>query len=83
VIDPRDPLALAPEHLSLAKLDDTRVALAVAREARAVFGGDGITLAEPVMRHKLDLEAPFTYEGTAEVHTLLVGEALTGHRAFA
>jgi glutaryl-CoA dehydrogenase len=74
---------LEPEHLSLAKLDNTRVALAVAREARTIFGGDGITLAEPVMRHMVNLEAPFTYEGTAEIHTLIVGEALTGHRAFA
>jgi glutaryl-CoA dehydrogenase len=74
---------LEPEHLSLAKLDNTRVALGVAREARTIFGGDGITLAEPVMRHMLNLEAPYTYEGTAEVHTLIAGEALTGHRAFA
>jgi glutaryl-CoA dehydrogenase len=74
---------LEPEHLSLAKLDNTRTALAVAREARTIFGGDGITLAEPVMRHMVNLEAPYTYEGTAEIHTLIAGEALTGHRAFA
>jgi glutaryl-CoA dehydrogenase len=77
-----DAGTLAPEHISLGKLDNTREALAVARTARALLGGNGITLDYPVMRHMVNLESPLTYEGTAEVHTLILGHALTGLRAF-
>jgi glutaryl-CoA dehydrogenase len=73
---------LTPEHISIGKLDNTREALAVARTARGLLGGNGITLDLPVMRHMVNLESPLTYEGTAEVHTLILGHALTGLRAF-
>jgi glutaryl-CoA dehydrogenase len=73
---------LSPAQISFGKLDNTREALEVARTARGLLGGDGITLAYPVMRHMVNLESPYTYEGTAEVHTLILGEALTGLRAF-
>jgi glutaryl-CoA dehydrogenase len=74
---------LTPDHLSIGKLDNTRQALAVARTARGLLGGNGITLDHPVMRHMVNLESPLTYEGTAEVHTLILGHALTSIRAFA
>ena len=74
---------LTPQHISIGKLDNTRQALAVARTARGLLGGNGITLEHPVMRHMVNLESPYTYEGTAEVHTLILGHALTGLRAFA
>jgi glutaryl-CoA dehydrogenase len=73
---------LSPEHISIGKLDNTREALAVARTARGLLGGNGITLDHPVMRHMVNLESPLTYEGTPEVHTLILGHALTGQRAF-
>jgi glutaryl-CoA dehydrogenase len=73
---------LSPQHISIGKLDNTRQALAVARTARGLLGGNGITLDHPVMRHMVNLESPLTYEGTAEVHTLIVGHALTSMRAF-
>jgi glutaryl-CoA dehydrogenase len=74
---------LQPQHISIGKLDNTRQALAVARTARGLLGGNGITLEHPVMRHMVNLESPLTYEGTPEVHTLILGHALTGIRAFA
>ncbi len=73
---------LTPQHISIGKLDNTREALNVARTARGLLGGNGITLDLPVMRHMVNLESPYTYEGTAEVHTLILGHALTGERAF-
>jgi glutaryl-CoA dehydrogenase len=73
---------LTPQQISIGKLDNTRQALGVARTARALLGGNGITLDHPVMRHMVNLESPLTYEGTAEVHTLILGHALTGLRAF-
>ena len=57
-------------------------ALDVAREARSMLGGSGITLEYPVIRHMNNLESVFTYEGTHEVHTLVVGGAVTGIQAF-
>ncbi|MBV9047662.1 MAG: acyl-CoA dehydrogenase family protein [Solirubrobacterales bacterium] len=79
----KDGGRLAPEHVSIGKLDNVRVAQSVARTARSLLGGDGVTLAHPVMRHMANLEAVATYEGTAEIHTLIVGGALTGQRSFA
>jgi glutaryl-CoA dehydrogenase len=70
-------------QISMGKLANVRDALWVAREARSVLGASGITLDYPVIRHMLNLESVFTYEGTNEIHTLIVGEALTGIRAFA
>ncbi|MEX0755326.1 MAG: acyl-CoA dehydrogenase family protein [Actinomycetota bacterium] len=71
-----------PEHVSFAKLNNARASLRVAREARALLGANGITLDFPVIRHMNNLESVVTYEGTEEIHTLIVGAALTGLRAF-
>jgi glutaryl-CoA dehydrogenase len=73
---------LRPEQISFGKLNNVREALNVAREARAVLGGNGVTLDYPVMRHMNNLESVRTYEGTDEVHTLVLGNALTGIPAF-
>lgn len=78
----KDDGRLAPAHISLGKLENVRVAQRVAATARALLGGDGVTLSHPVMRHMANLEAVSTYEGTAEIHTLILGGALTGHSAF-
>ncbi len=59
-----------------------REALAAAREARTILGASGITTEYPVMRHANNLESVLTYEGTSEIHTLILGEAITGLRAF-
>ena len=79
----KDAGRCAPEHISAAKLDNVRAAASVARDARRLLGGDGITDAYPAMRHMANLEAVMTYEGTPEVHTLILGRALTGVNAFA
>ena len=71
-----------PEHVSLGKFDNVRVALDVARTARSVLGANGITLDYPVMRHMNNLESVITYEGTDEIHTLILGQSLTGFQAF-
>ena len=78
----KDAGRCAPEHVSAGKLDNVRAAAAVARDARQVLGGDGVTDLYPAMRHMANLEAVMTYEGTAEVHTLILGTALTGVAAF-
>lgn len=78
----KDRGAAAAEHISLGKLDNVRMAREVAREARALLGANGITLAYPVMRHMTNLESVYTYEGTNEIHTLVLGQALTGISAF-
>ncbi|MHB8293209.1 MAG: acyl-CoA dehydrogenase family protein, partial [Acidimicrobiales bacterium] len=70
---------LLPEQVSMAKLDNVRAALAVCRSARTVLGANGITIDYPVMRHAANLESVLTYEGTPEVHTLALGQAITGH----
>lgn len=79
----KDEGRLAPEHVSFGKFDNVRQALWVAREARSVLGGNGITLEYPVIRHMNNLETVYTYEGTNEIHTLIMGNAITGHSAFA
>ena len=73
---------LRPEHVSVGKLNNTREAIAIARTARGILGANGITLEYPIMRHMTNLESVLTYEGTEEVHTLVIGQALTGLRAF-
>lgn len=78
----KDAGEVSAAHISMGKLANVRDALWVAREARSVLGASGITLDYPVMRHMANLESVFTYEGTNEIHTLIVGEALTGIRAF-
>jgi glutaryl-CoA dehydrogenase len=79
----KDAGTVSAARISLGKLANVRDALWVAREARTILGASGITLDYPVMRHMANLESVLTYEGTNEIHTLIVGEALTGHRAFA
>ena len=78
----KDDGTLRPEHVSMGKMGNVRGALDVARTARTVLGGNGITLEYPVIRHMNNLESVLTYEGTHEVHTLVVGQALTGESAF-
>ncbi len=73
---------IRPEMVSVGKLNNVREAIAIARECRTVLGAAGITLEHPVMRHANNLESVLTYEGTVEMHTLVLGEALTGHAAF-
>jgi glutaryl-CoA dehydrogenase len=73
---------LRPEQVSLGKLGNVRAALEIARTARTVLGANGISLEYPVIRHANNLEAVLTYEGTEEMHTLVVGQALTGQAAF-
>ena len=78
----KDAGTLRPEHVSLGKMGNVRGALEVCRAARTILGGNGITLEYPVIRHMNNLESVLTYEGTHEVHTLVVGQALTGENAF-
>jgi glutaryl-CoA dehydrogenase len=73
---------LRNEQVSLGKLNNTREALAIARECRTLLGAAGITLEYPVLRHANNLESVLTYEGTSEVHQLVIGQALTGESAF-
>jgi glutaryl-CoA dehydrogenase len=73
---------LEPEQVSMGKLANVNAALEVARSARQVLGANGVTLEYPVIRHMNNLESVVTYEGTADVHTLVIGGALTGHQAF-
>jgi glutaryl-CoA dehydrogenase len=78
----KDAGTLRPEQVSVGKLNNVREALQIAREARTILGANGITLEYPVLRHANNLESVLTYEGTSEVHSLVIGEALTGRRAF-
>ncbi|MBF6161402.1 acyl-CoA dehydrogenase family protein [Nocardia cyriacigeorgica] len=78
----KDRGEIAPEQISAGKLNSTREAIAIARECRTILGANGITLDYPVLRHANNLESVLTYEGTAEVHQLVLGNALTGAKAF-
>jgi glutaryl-CoA dehydrogenase len=78
----RDEGSLAAEHINYGKYVNVGMALRVAREARSVLGANGITLAYPVIRHMNNLESVYTYEGTNEIHTLVLGQAITGIAAF-
>lgn len=78
----KDAGSLRPEQVSLGKLNNVREALEICRTARTVLGANGISLEYPVIRHMNNLESVLTYEGTVEMHTLVVGEAMTGHAAF-
>ncbi len=73
---------LRAEQVSVGKLNNTREAIAIARLSRSILGANGITLEYPIMRHMTNLESVLTYEGTEEVHTLVIGGLLTGHKAF-
>jgi glutaryl-CoA dehydrogenase len=78
----KDTGDLRPHQISVGKLNNTRVAIQIARDARAMLGGNGVTLDYSPMRHANNLESVRTYEGTDEVHTLVLGEAITGTSAF-
>ncbi|HEY9475270.1 MAG TPA: acyl-CoA dehydrogenase family protein [Mycobacteriales bacterium] len=78
----KDAGTLRPEQISFGKLNNVREALKICRTARTILGGNGITLEYPVLRHMNNLESVLTYEGTSEVHTLVLGEKLTGIAAF-
>ena len=78
----KDTVGITPEQVSLGKLNNAREALKIARECRSILGGNGITLEYPIIRHMNNLESVFTYEGTNEMHTLVIGNALTGIAAF-
>jgi glutaryl-CoA dehydrogenase len=78
----KDEGRLTPEQVSLGKLNNVREALRIARTARTILGANGVTLEYPVIRHANNLESVLTYEGTSEVHSLILGQALTGLNAF-
>ncbi|WP_227996674.1 acyl-CoA dehydrogenase family protein [Nocardia australiensis] len=78
----KDRGEVRPEQISAGKLNSTREAIAIARECRTILGANGITLDYPVLRHANNLESVLTYEGTAEVHQLVLGRALTDANAF-
>ncbi len=79
----KDSGTLHPAQVSFGKLNNVREALAIAREARGILGANGVTLEYPVIRHMNNLESVLTYEGTSEMHALVVGKAITGLDAFA
>jgi glutaryl-CoA dehydrogenase len=78
----KDAGRLRPEQVSLGKLNNVRESLEICRTARTILGANGISLEYPVIRHANNLESVLTYEGTVEMHTLVVGQALTGIPAF-
>jgi glutaryl-CoA dehydrogenase len=78
----KDAGQIRPEMVSVGKLNNVREAMAIARESRTILGGNGITLEYPVLRHANNLESVLTYEGTEEIHTLVVGQAVTGIPAY-
>ena len=78
----KDAGRLRPEQVSLGKLNNVREALEICRTSRTIMGANGISGEYPVMRHANNLESVLTYEGTVEMHTLVVGQALTGQAAF-
>ncbi len=78
----KDEGRIAPHHISFGKFANVRAALEICREARSILGGSGITTEYPVLRHAVNLETVYTYEGTHEVHTLVLGSRLTGLDAF-
>ncbi|HMY16679.1 MAG TPA: acyl-CoA dehydrogenase family protein, partial [Polyangium sp.] len=78
----KDQGGITPVQVSFCKKNNVGAALRIARAARALLGGNGILLDYPMIRHALNLESVYTYEGTDEVHTLILGQALTGHNAF-
>ena len=74
----KDEEGLRPEHVSVGKLNNTRQALKIERTSGAILGANGITLEYPIMRHVTNLESALTYEGTEDVHTIVIGGHLTG-----
>jgi glutaryl-CoA dehydrogenase len=78
----KDAGVIRPEMVSVGKLNNVREAMAIARESRTILGANGVTLEYPVLRHANNLESVLTYEGTEEIHTLVIGEAVTGIAAY-
>ncbi|MET0768213.1 MAG: acyl-CoA dehydrogenase family protein [Aeromicrobium sp.] len=78
----KDSVGLTTEQVSFGKLNNVREALDICRTSRTILGANGISLEYPVIRHMNNLESVLTYEGTVEMHTLVVGQAMTGHAAF-
>jgi glutaryl-CoA dehydrogenase len=78
----KDEGKIDQSHVSLAKRSNCAAALEIARTARDILGANGISLEYPVMRHMCNLEAVKTYEGTHDIHTLILGQAITGLNAF-
>jgi glutaryl-CoA dehydrogenase len=78
----KDAGVLTTQQVSVGKFNNVSAALEVAREARAILGGNGISLEYPVIRHMVNLESVYTYEGTHDIHTLVIGQALTGIAAY-
>ncbi len=78
----KDKGTLRPEQISFGKLNNVREAIKIAREARTILGGNGVTLDYSPLRHANNLESVLTYEGTSEVHTLVLGQTITGIPAF-
>jgi glutaryl-CoA dehydrogenase len=78
----KDGGSIRPEQISIGKLNNVREAIEIARTCRTILGGSGITLEYPALRHANNLESVLTYEGTSEVHTLAIGQALTGLSAY-
>jgi glutaryl-CoA dehydrogenase len=78
----KDSVGLRPDQVSFGKLNNTREAIKICRTARTILGGNGISLEYPVIRHMVNLESVLTYEGTPEMHQLVLGQAFTGENAF-
>jgi glutaryl-CoA dehydrogenase len=78
----KDQGRIRPEQVSVGKLNNVREALAIARECRTILGAGGISLEYSPLRHANNLESVLTYEGTSEIHTLVIGQALTGQAAY-
>ena len=78
----KDEGKLKPAQVSMAKMNNAAMALECARTSRGILGANGITGDYPIMRHMCNLESVYTYEGTNEIHTLILGQALTGLKAF-
>ena len=73
---------MTPQQVSLAKRNNVDIATNIAREARRLLGGNGILAEYASMRHMANLESVYTYEGTHDIHTLILGQAITGFNAF-
>ncbi|MEO6414095.1 MAG: acyl-CoA dehydrogenase family protein [Pedococcus sp.] len=78
----KDAGTLRPEQVSLGKLNNIREAIDICRTSRTILGANGISLEYPIIRHMNNLESVLTYEGTVEMHTLVIGQAMTGEQAF-
>ena len=78
----KDAGTITPEQVSFGKLNNVREAIEICRTARTILGANGISLEYPVIRHMNNLESVLTYEGTTEMHTLVLGKAITGQDAF-